>query len=374
MKFTCTQENLVHGLNAVSHVTGKNPNLPVLGNVLLKAEGGALRMSGTNLEMAVSTTVRGKGDAEGEYTVPAKLLLDYVSLLPQGKVELELEDEGLKITAEGQETVMRGMAAAEFPLIPKLTKEGGVKFKVEDLRRAIGQVAFAVSVSESRPELSGVACFFKGGQVALVATDSYRLAERVVTPDGNGAESRLIVPARAMLEIGRILQSYKDELGLPEEAEWSMAENQLLLSYGQTQLVSRLIEGSFPDYQQIIPETFRTTAIVDRADLQKAVRAASLFSRQGLYDVHLEFSASEGVVTVKSADQGTGKTSKTVSGDVSGEGGNVTVNFKYVADGLSAISTSKVQLCLNDAMSPMLILPEGDGAEAYRYLVMPIRQ
>ena len=374
MKFTCTQENLVQGLNAVSHVTGKNPNLPVLGNVLLKAEGGSLRMSGTNLEMAVSTSVRGKGDVEGEYTVPAKLFLDYVSLLPQGKVELELVEEGLRITAEGQETIMRGMPAAEFPLIPKLTKEGGVKFNVEDLRRAIGQVAFAVSVSESRPELSGVACFFGDGTVAFVATDSYRLAERVVTPKGGVSEVRLIVPARAMLEIGRILQSYKDELGLPEEAEWSMAENQLLLSYGQTELVSRLIEGSFPDYQQIIPETFRTTAVLDRAELQKAVRAASLFSRQGLYDVHLEFSPSDGTVTVRSADQGTGKTAKTVSGDVTGEGGNVTVNFKYVGDGLSAMSTSKVKLSLNDAMSPMLVLPEGDGAEAYRYLVMPIRQ
>lgn len=249
-----------------------------------------------------------------------------------------------------------------------------MKLTVDELRRAIGQVAFAVSMSESRPELSGVACFFGGGKVAFVATDSYRLAERVLTLQAKPPEVRLIVPARAMLEIGRLLQSYKDELGLPEEAEWSMAENQLLFSYGQTQLVSRLIEGSFPDYHQIIPETFRTTAIVDRGELQKAVRAASLFSRQGLYDVHLEFSPSEGVVVVRSADQGTGKTSKTVSGDVTGEGGKVTVNFKYVADGLGAIGTAKVKLCLNDSMSPMLVLPEDDVTEAYRYLVMPIRQ
>lgn len=358
----------------MSHVTGKNPNLPVLSNVLLKAEGGALRLSGTNLEMAVSTVVRGKGEAEGEYTVPAKLLSDYVSLLPQGKVDLELVDEGLRITAEGQETVMRGLAAAEFPLIPKLTKGGGVTFNVEDLRRAINQVAFAVSASESRPELSGVAVFLADGKVAFVATDSYRLAERVVNPGGAVPEARLIVPARAMLEIGRLLQSYKDELGVPEEAEWSLAENQLLFTYGQTELVSRLIEGSFPDYQQIIPDAFRTKAVVNRAELQKAVRAASLFSRQGLYDVHLELSPTEGVVTVHSADQGTGKTSKTVSGDVTGEGGKVTVNFKYLADGLSAIGTEKVTLSMNDAMSPMLVLPDGDSAEAYRYLVMPIRQ
>ena len=144
MKFACTQENLIQGLNVVSHITGKSINLPVLGNVLLKTEGGNLKLSATNLEMAVSTLVRGKTDGEGEYTVPAKLFLDFVSLLPQGKVELELNNEGLKVTAEGQETVIRGLSASEFPLIPKLAKSKGVKFKVEDLKRAIGQTVFAV--------------------------------------------------------------------------------------------------------------------------------------------------------------------------------------------------------------------------------------
>lgn len=377
MKFTCTQENLIQGLNAVSHITGKSVNLPVLSNVLMKTESGNLTLSGTNLEMAVSTVVRGKTDTEGEYTVPAKLFMDYISLLPQGKVELELIDEGLKITAEGQDTVMRGMPASEFPLIPKLAKSKGVTFKAEEIRKAIGQVAFAVSTSESRPELSGVAVMFGGkagkGKAVLVATDSYRLAERITSPAGDVGELRLIIPSRAMLEVARILQSYKDELGVPEDAEWTVSENQLVVTYGQTELVSRLIEGSFPDYHQIIPEQFKTTAILDRAEFQKAVRAASLFSRQGLYDVHLEFSAADGAVTVRSADQGTGKTAKTVSGAVTGDENKVTVNFRYLGDGLAALASTKVKLSLNDAMSPMLVLPEG-GEEGYRYLVMPIRQ
>jgi DNA polymerase III subunit beta len=377
MKFTCTQENLIQGLNAVSHVTGKNANLPVLGNVLLKTDGGNLALSATNLELAVSTVVRGKTDHEGEYTVPAKLFLDYVALLPQGKVELELIEEGLRVTAEGQETVMRGMPASEFPLIPKVAKSKGVKFKAADLDRAVGQTVFSVSTSESRPELSGVACFFGGkigaGKAAFVATDSYRLAERVFAPSSDPGESKMIIPARTMQEIARVLHSYKDELGVPDDAEWTVSENQLVVTYGQTELVSRVIEGSFPDYLQIIPEHFKTEAILDRAEFQKAVRAASLFSRQGLYDVHLEFSPSEGTVTVRSADQGTGKTAKTVSGAVTGDENKVTVNFRYLGDGLSALTTSKVKLTLNDAMSPMMVLPDG-GDEQYRYLVMPIRQ
>ncbi len=378
MKFACTQENLIQGLNVVSHITGKSINLPVLGNVLLKTEGGNLKLSATNLEMAVSTLVRGKTDGEGEYTVPAKLFLDFVSLLPQGKVELELNNEGLKVTAEGQETVIRGLSASEFPLIPKLAKSKGVKFKVEDLKRAIGQTVFAVSTSESRPELSGVAIFFGGksgaGKVALVATDSYRLAERVVAHSNDANESKLIIPSRTMLEVGRILSSYKDELGVPDDVEWVTTENQLVVTFGQTELISRLIEGSFPDYHQIIPERFKTNAVVDRAEFQKAVRAASLFSRQGLYDVNLKFTPSDGTVTVHSADQGTGKTSKTVHGEIAGDSNKVTVNFKYLGDGLAAMTAPSVKLSLNDAMSPMLVLPENEKGEAYRYLVMPIRQ
>jgi DNA polymerase III subunit beta len=374
MKFTCTQENLIQGLSVVSHITGKNINLPVLGNVLLKTEGGNLTLSSTNLEVAVSTVVRGKTDTDGEYTVPAKLFQDFVSLLPQGKVELVLIEEGLRVQAEGQETVIRGLPAAEFPLIPKLTKAKGVVFSTEELRRAIGQ---AVSTSESRPELSGVSSWFGGragkGKVAFAATDSYRLAECVTAPAGDVQEGAIIVPSRTMLEIGRILTSYRDELGVPEKVEWTTTENQLVMTYGQTELISRLIEGSFPDYHQIIPEQFKTQAVLDRAELMKAVRAASLFSRQGLYDVHLTFSPADGSVTVKSADQGTGKTSSVLHGDVTGVEAQLTVNFRFVMDGLAAMMTPKVRLQLNDAMSPMLILPEG-GNDAYRYLVMPIRQ
>jgi DNA polymerase III subunit beta len=378
MKFTCTQENLIQGLSVASHITGKSINLPILGNVLIKTDGGNLKLSATNLEMAISTMVRGKTDAEGEYTVPAKLFSDFVSLLPQGKVELELNEEGLRVEAQGQETIMRGLPATEFPLIPKLAKTKGVSFKAEDLRRAIGQVVFAVSSSESRPELSGVACWFGGKigkkKVGFIATDSYRLAERVIEPSEDQGEAKLIVPSRTMLEIGRILSSYKDELGVPETVEWITTENQLVVSFGQTELISRLIEGSFPDYQNIIPEQFKTQAVLDRAEFQKAVRAASLFSRQGLYDIHLDFKPADGSLTIRSADQGTGKTSMTLTGDVTGEATTLTVNYRYVTDGLSAITSPKIRLSLNDAMSPMMVLPEGDKTEAYRYLVMPIRQ
>jgi DNA polymerase-3 subunit beta len=377
MKFACTQENLIQGLNMVGHVASKNANLPVLGNILLKTESGSLKLSATNLEMAVNCTVRGKVESEGEYSVPAKLFMDYVSLLPTGKVELVLIDEGLEVRSGEQETVLRGIPASEFPLLPKLAKDHGYSLSSHELKRALSQVVFAVSTSQSRPELTGVACFFNPEGVehkaTFVATDSYRLAERVTSCTGNGSATRFIVPARALIEVMRILGAYKDELGVPENVDLNFTENQLVVSFGTVELISRLIEGSFPDYKQIIPQQFKTEALLNRAELQKAVRAASLFARQGLFDVHLSFDPDKSVCTVESADQGVGKTKTTIKGIVTGIANSVTLNFRYLGEGLASMSGDQVRIRQIDSMNPLLLAPEG-SSEAYQYIVMPIRQ
>lgn len=377
MHFACTQENLAQGLQMVGHVAGKNVNLPILGNVLLKTEAGSLRLSTTNLEMAVNCLVRGKVEAEGEYCVPAKLLQDYISLLPAGKVELVVTDDGLEVKSGDQETVLKGVPASEFPLLPRLGREGGFELSAVEAKRAIGQVVFSVSTSESRPELSGVACFFGGAagpsQVAFAATDSYRLAERKMSCAGGGGEKRTIVPARAFLEAARILGAYKDELDTPENMTLFFTENQMVMVYGSVELVSRLIEGAFPDYTQIIPQNFKTEAVISRSELQKAVRAASLFSRQGLFDIQLSFNPTEGTCTVQSADQGTGKTKTVLKGTVQGEQNAVTLNYKYFGEGLSAMNSEMVRIRQVDAMNPVLVVPE-ESTEKYRYVVMPIRQ
>ena len=191
--------------------------------------------------------------------MPAKLFQDYIALLAPGKIELALENDALEIKADGKTTKMKGLAASEFPFIPKLATEGGYSLDAEGLRQAIGQVAFAVSVSESRPELAGVACYFQGDvsghdRCVFAATDSYRLSERVLALEkGSGMQpAKCIVPARAMNEVGRLLGAYKDEVGVPKSVEWLMSESQFVVSYGNVELVSRLIDGSFPDYRQLL--------------------------------------------------------------------------------------------------------------------------
>ncbi len=377
MVCTCTQENLLQGLSLVGHIAGKNAQLPILANVLIQAEGGQLKISTTNLEMAISVIVRGRVDQPGEYTVPAKLFQEYVSLLGEGKVELSLTNDGLEIKADGKVTNIKGIAATEFPLIPKLAKGSAYQLEAEPLRQALQQVAFAVSASDSRPELAGVACYFHSaggpGTLMLAATDSYRLSERKLNlvTGGNQAEAKCIVPARAVQEIARILSSYKDDVAMPEKIDWAMAENQLAVSFGSVELVSRLIEGSFPDYKRIIPTQFRTHCRVKRTELMRAIRASSLFSRQGIYDVKLEMTT-DGSLTVSSSDTGTGAHRATLQAVVEGESNKVTLNFKYVNDGLAAMDTDQVTLSVIDSMNAVVVRPE--GREGFQYVVMPIRQ
>jgi DNA polymerase-3 subunit beta len=377
MIFACTQENLSQGLGLVGHIAGKNANLPILGNVLLKTDNGNLKLSTTNLEIAVSVLVRGRVEQPGEFTVPAKLLQDYISLLPAGKIELVVSEDTLEVKADGKVTKIKGMAASEFPLIPKLVKEEPYKLEASALRGAIGQVSFAVSGSESRPELSGVACYFHGpaGQDRLVmaATDSYRLSERMVplSNTGNQKEAKCIVPVRAMNEVARILSAYKDDVGTPELADWSITDSQFVLTFGNVELISRLIEGSFPDYRQIIPTQFRSVAQVHRQELLKAIKAASLFSRQGLFDVYLEI-FSDGKVTISSADTGTGAHTTTIQAKEPTEPNKVTLNFKYVGDGLSVMPVDDVKVQMIDGMNPVVLVPA--DMEGFQYVVMPIRQ
>lgn len=382
MHIACTQENLLQGLSLVSHIAGKNPNLPILSHVLLKTDSGNLKLYTTNLEMAVSALVRGRVEQEGEFTVPAKLLQDYIALLPAGKIDLVLTDEGLEIRADGKSTKIKGMPASEFPLIPRLVKEGGYKMDVAAIRQAISQVGFAVSSAESRPELTGVVCAFRSESapesVVLAATDSYRLSERVVSLVGGSdvRATKCILPARAIMEVGRVLSSYKDEVGMPELVEWSIADNQFVLTYGNVELISRLIEGSFPDYHQIIPRQFQASVIVSRSEFAKAIRAASLFSRQGLFDVHIAL-GDVGVMEVFSADTGTGahKTTLAVESE-NWSAQKITMNFKYLSDGLNAMPSDRVRLQIVDAMNPLVMTPVEDEKTrtGFLYIVMPIRQ
>lgn len=382
MRFSCTQENLDQGLDVVSHVAGKNVNLPILGNVLVKADDKALHFMSTNLEIAITCAVRGKVEQPGEFTVPSKLFADYVSLLPKERVDVVLEGNAFAVSCGSYQTKLNGIPASEFPLIPTIESKDKFSIPASDFRQAVAQVLFAVAPNESRPEISGVLFKFVPGadgiELILAATDSYRLAEKTVkAASGTSIKETVyvIVPSRTVGEVVRILGVFKDGIDSPANIDIQLGENQILFSYDNTELVSRTIEGKYPDYRQLIPDKFETETIIRKDELARAVKTSSLFSRSGLNDVHIKFTPPSGVA-LSAVNGQTGEHAVTLDAKITGKENSVTVNFRYFLDGVNNIESDEVSIQMIDTMSPCIIRPMSDGQvlKDYLYIVMPIRQ
>ena len=356
----------------------KNVNLPILQNVLVKAEGGAIRFTTTNLEIAVNCTVRGKVEEPGEYTIPSKLFFDYVSLLPNETIHINASDTSVEVECGSHNTRINGLVASEFPLVPKVDGEKMYQIPVEEFKQSLSQVLFSVAANESRPELTGVAFRFflhEGeGRLTLASTDSYRLSEKVIpVVSGVVEEFKVVIPAKTLSEVNRILSVFKDEVDLPSTLTMTLTNSQVVFSYGPVELISRTIEEEYPDYQQIIPTQFQTKVLIDRNDFIKAVKTASLFSKTGLFDVALSIKPEQNLIEVSATDATRGANTTAASADVSGQANSVTVNYRYLLDGLQAIRSDQVIFEMIDASNPCLLTPK-DETDAYRYVVMPIKQ
>ena len=371
MKITCLQENLNKGLFMVSHLAGGTSTLPILNNILLKIEKGVLNIISTNLEIGIQTQIRGKVEKEGSFTIPAQLLSNYVNLLPNDQVTLELEDNQLIIKSKSSKTKIRGISAEEFPLIPKIDKSDAYKVKVEDFKKALQQVIFSVYQEESRPEISGVLFSFnhpKAGEITFVATDSYRLAEKKINFKEHAKKDNIkaIVPKNTIIELLRILD------GEDEFLDIYLSENQILFSNDKTELVSRLISGQYPDYQQIIPQNYKTKAVINTENLIKIVKGASLFSQSGINDINLEILPKANKIVISSINNQLGEYNSEVEAEIEGEENKIVFNYRYLLDGLLNIDEDEVKLeAINDASPGILRQVENKD---YLYLIMPIKQ
>lgn len=375
---SCTRDNLHKGLSITSHLTTKNVNLPILQNVLVKAEGGSIQFTSTNLEIAVNCVVRGKVEEAGEHTIPSKLFFDYVSLLPNETIHVDTEQENIRIECAGHKTKINGLSSTEFPLVPKVEGESFYQIPVDDFKRALTQVLFSVATNESRPELTGVSMrffAFEGeGRLCMASTDSYRLSE-VTLPITSGIETEklVVIPSKTLSEVSRVLSVFKDEVELPSIITLNLSKNQAVFAYGPVELISRVIDEQYPDYKQIIPSSFSTKAILDKDDFTKAVKTASLFSKNGLFDINLRFDQKEGKLFVQATDATRGQNESICAADISGQPNTVSVNYRYLLDGLQAIDGEQVNFEMIDGSNPCLLTPKSTK-EAYRYVLMPIRQ
>jgi len=374
MKLLCTQENLNFGLSIVSHLSAKNINLPILNNILIETEDDAIKFSATNLEIGIQCTVRGKVEEEGKFTVDSRLLAEYVSLLPKDNVNVNLaENDFLKVDCKNYHTKMKGIAADEFPIIPEIEKNKLIKVKLSDLRDALAQVSFSVSSSETRQELSGVLFKITQKNLTLVGTDSYRLAEKKMNVLENSVaeEKKIIVPLRTLQELARILGQMKDSAET-DEVNIYLSDNQILFTFDSIELISRLIEAQFPEYEQIIPSNFKTEIKCNKDELVKIIKTNALFSKVGIFDIALEFKKDTNSLVISSTNAQTGESRSELDVEYSGDDNDITLNYRYVLDGLANMLATDLDISMIDKNTPLMIKPKGEPD--YVYIVMPIRQ
>jgi len=373
MHLISLQENLKKGLNIVGHATSKNINLPILNNILIKAEDGNIELVSTNLEIGISYKLRGKIESGGQFTVDSKLITEYVNLLSGGeKVDLIEEKDNLLVESGNYKTKIKGESAKEFPLIPVISKDNPYVCKSSDLKKSLENVIFAVSTSENRAELSGVLFSFYKDQLNLAATDSYRLAEKKLnfSKKNEAEELKVIVPAKTAQELLRILNNFSVEDDESDEVKIYLSENQILFTVDSVDLISRLINGHYPDYKQIIPTQSKTEILAERSELIRAVKAAALFSKTGINDVTLHFLKNKISVTAFSGSSGESRTELTA--EISGSENEITVNYRYLVEGLNNVEGPRVKISVLNSDTPCLLKPE--NSEDYLYIVMPIRQ
>ena len=366
MKFICTRENLNNGLSVVNHLASHNANLPILNNVLINAKDGIITLATTNLEIGVKVVVRGKIETEGSYTVPARLFSEFISLLPNENVNVELESDGLNVSCKNSQTQIKGISAEDYPLIPDISKDKKVIVDMQTFKEVLGQTVFAATLDDNRPEISGVFFNFKGKDLIVAATDSYRLAEKKIKVEGS-IDQKIIIPLKTLQELSRILANSTEK-----KIEIYLNENQIAFSADNILLTSRLIDGNYPDYEQIIPTEEKTKTKVRVNELVKAIKGAALFCKAGINDIKMTIIPSKNEVVILSTNSGLGENITNISADIEGEEVEIVFNYRYLLDGLNNLQSEQVIIKTSNQGAPGVFVP--DNKEGYLYIVMPIRQ
>ncbi len=374
MKISCTKNNLIKALSLVGGVTGKNINLPILSNVLIKASDNKVEFIATNLDLAVTALVRAKIEEPGSFTVPARTLIDIVNLLPEENIQLSEKGNELIVTCGKTSTKIKGLSADDFPIIPNLPDGKGYLVSAEALKEGLSVVLPAVAKNDIRPELAGVFCYLntEKKEVVLAATDSYRLAERKIALLQGEEELKIILPARAAQEINHLLGATSEEEENEKNARVLIGDNQIVVIFNNSQIISRLVEGQYPDYTQIIPKQFNITVTVDTEKFIKEMKASGLFTTSGVNSVALGIKSKTGTLEITSTSSQTGEYKSELNADVSGEDGMILLNNRYVLDGVNNFKGNEMQLKIINSDSACVLSPKQDSN--YLYIVMPIRQ
>ena len=378
MKLEIPQEELAKALSIVGRFVSAKPSLPVLANILLKAEKKQLKLAATNLERGINFRLGAKIKEEGSITVPARVLSEFVSSLPKQNVNLTLKDQILHLNCGSFEANINGIDAGEFPSLPEISDEVTVKIPASSLAQALSLVCFAAAPDEGRPVLTGVLTDFQKEGILLVATDGYRLSKKLMkhAKEAKAPEEKLklIVPARTLLEISRIVS----ELGIGKDEELRVVivqdQNQIILAVGQIEISSRLIEGSFPNFNKVIPSEVKTTVELETEEFGHAVKVASIFARDSANIIKLLLDPKEGMVLAANTKE-VGDNVSRVEAKVTGEKVQIAFNSRYLLDFLNNVGVKMLCLEFAGSLAPGIFRPLRDKGvdETFLHLVMPVR-
>jgi DNA polymerase-3 subunit beta len=373
MKLSCLQENLNRGLNIVGRAVAARTTLPITNNILIATEQSRLKLAATNLEMAITCWIGAKIEEEGTITVPARLLSEFVSSLPNDKIDVSLSPrtKTLELKCARFEARISGVEAKDFPPIPKVEEGVTTKIEVDALQQGINQVVFAAATEESRPVLTGVDAQLKDDLLTLAAADGFRLAVFRLPLAAPVAEpTEAIIPARTLSELNRLSADQEE----PVEITVNSNKSQALFRLKDIELVSQLVQGTFPNYTQLIPQSFNTRMTVSVDEFLRATKTASIFARDGSGIVRLVITPgaaqAPGKLTVSARSEEIGDDVGEIDAMVEGEEAKIAFNGRYLTDVLSVLHETQVALETTNPSSPGVIRPV--GTDNYLHVVMPM--
>ena len=372
MRLSCLQENLSRGLGIVGSAVAARTTYPVMQNVLITTDNARLKLAATNQEIAISTWIGAQIEEEGQVTIPARLLTEFVNSLPAERIDLDYTEQpvGISIKCARFSAQINGTPAADFPPVP--TVESGVAGQIAPnvLNDAIKHVTIAAATEDSRPVLTGIKVEITGDDFTFAAADGFRLAVyKGKLLEALPEDVDFIIPARALNEVSRLTGGQSD----PVEFTVTASKNQALFRLNNIEVVANLLQGTFPNYQQLVPESYDTRATVHREEFIRATRAASIFAREGSNIVRLMVDADGGDETkmmVQSKSEEVGENEGEVAAEVEGGEAKIAFSSKYLTDVLNVLETDKVALETTTPSSPGVIKPVGD--DNYVHVVMPI--
>jgi DNA polymerase-3 subunit beta len=365
MELSVTQENLTKALSSVGRVASSKTGLPILSNILLRTDGNRLLVAATNLEIASTHLIGAKIITPGAITIPAKLVSEFIASLPKGAVELKVKDSHLTISSGSYKSVINGVIADEFPELPTIDENSSIQYSISatDFKQAVTQTIITSSSDSTRPVLTGVYWHSFEGSLYLAATDGYRLSERRLVP--TTSEVAAIIPTTTLQEV---LRTLSDDV---TEVDMLFDETQVRFRVGESEITSRLIDGNYPDYRQLIPANSETSITISTAEFVRITKIAGLFARESGGSVTLTADAEKQSLGIHSIASEYGENTSQSSAEIT-QDGQVTLNSRYLGEALSVIDGSTVEFRFSGKLAPCVLTAKGDDVN-YKHIIMPLK-